>query len=117
MLKITTELNAHETRLRLDGKVAGPWVGELERSWRAVTEAAGRPLRVLVDLSGVTFVDSEGKTLLSRMCAEGADFQTSGCLLRGIIEQIRRVCGCKGEAAASGPAEGSGEPRNGTTKL
>lgn len=101
MLKITTEQGTEGIKLRLDGKLTGAWVEELARSWRGVTGSAGQPLSVLVDLSGVTFVDSEGKRLLARMCAEGASFRSSCCMTRGIIEQVRRACGSSGEQSAS----------------
>lgn len=116
MLKITTEHGTRGIQFRLDGKLAGAWVEELARSWQGMTGAAGQPLAVLVDLSGVTFVDSEGKRLLARMCAEGASFQTSCCMTRGIVEQIRRGCGATGDGVGRGSAT-TEEPRKGASRL
>ena len=71
----------------LEGKLAGPWVKELELSWRS---AAGTqqiyPVRV--DLSAVTFIDAEGKELLGRMYQEGAKLVATGCLNKCIVEGI-----------------------------
>ena len=71
----------------LEGKLAGPWVKELELSWRS---AAGTqqiyPVRV--DLSAVTFIDAEGKELLGRMYREGAKLLATGCLNKCIVEGI-----------------------------
>ena len=71
----------------LEGKLAGPWVKELELSWRS---AAGTqqiyPVRV--DLSAVTFIDAEGKELLGRMYEEGAKLVATGCLNKCIVEGI-----------------------------
>jgi len=71
----------------LEGKLAGPWVKELELSWQS---AAGTqqiyPVRV--DLSAVTFIDAEGKELLGRMYQEGATLVASGCLNKCIVERI-----------------------------
>jgi anti-anti-sigma regulatory factor len=52
---------AGETTLRATGRLAGPWLGELERSVD-VSLAAGSA--VLLDLSDVSFVDREGIELL-----------------------------------------------------
>ncbi len=117
MLRITTEHEAHDIRLKLDGKLAGPWVEELASSWQAATLSAGERKAVLVDLSGVTFVDSEGKRLLSKMCAEGAKFRTSCCMTRGIVERIRRICsGTAAEAVSTDSPGSAGEHRAGTSK-
>ncbi len=116
MLKITTERDAAGIQLKLDGKLAGPWVEELASSWQAATAAAVEPGRVLLDLSGVTFVDSEGKRLLSKICAEGAKFRTSCCMTRGIVEQIRRFCGGAAEAESGKSTDSAGEHRVDTSK-
>ena len=89
MLRITTQHKPEEFRFRLEGKVSGPWVDELERSWYAATEAA-QGGQILVDLSEVTFIDAEGKKLLSWMYEQGADFLCTGCMTREIVEEIKR---------------------------
>jgi anti-anti-sigma regulatory factor len=64
MLRITTHDDTGSTTLKLAGRLAGPWVTELERCWRAAGGAQrGRPLRL--DLTEVTFIDAAGKQLLS----------------------------------------------------
>lgn len=87
MLKITTMIEAGVLLLGLEGRLAGPWVNELERCWRS---AAGtrQNVHVRVDLSSVTFIDEEGKALLGKMCREGAQFVASGCLNKCIVEGI-----------------------------
>ena len=69
---------------QLEGKLAGPWVQELERCWRSAPET--RQSRV--DLSSVTFIDADGKALLGQMHREGAELVASGCLNRCIVEGI-----------------------------
>jgi hypothetical protein len=92
MLKITTHAADDSTRITLEGRLAGPWIGELERCWRESAEsAAGRPL--IVDLTGVTFVEPEGKALLSQMYQAGADLLASGCCMRSIVEDAKTRCG------------------------
>ena len=90
MLKITTLTNAESTALRLEGRLAGPWVQELERCWDSVLGATtNHPLTV--DLSAVTYVDSEGKDLLKKIHKQGARLVASGCLTSCIVNEIVHV--------------------------
>ncbi|MGC9996406.1 MAG: hypothetical protein ABSE79_13890 [Terriglobia bacterium] len=87
MLKITIHNSTNAATLNLEGRLAGPWVEELERSWRAVKDdSAEKP--VIVDLCEVTFVDAEGRKLLSSMYEQGARLRTFGCMAKGIVEEI-----------------------------
>lgn len=87
MLKITIEKSSRATTLRLEGRLTGPWVDELERTWRAVTSDPNDG-RVSVDLTDVTFVGEEGKKLLETMYGEGAKLKASGCVTRRLVEEI-----------------------------
>jgi hypothetical protein len=72
----------------LEGKLAGPWVKELEHSWRLA--GTQKISHVRVDLSSVTFIDQEGKDLLRKMYREGAKLVATGCLNKCIVEGIMR---------------------------
>ena len=87
MLKITVAKSPKSTTLRVEGRLAGPWVDELERAWRGISSdpADGR---VAVDLTDVTFVGEEGKRLLEAMYGEGAKLIASGCVTRRLVEDI-----------------------------
>jgi len=87
MLRITIDKNCRATTLRVEGRLTGPWVDELERAWRAVTPDL-RDNRIAVDLTDVTFVGEEGKRLLEAMYAEGARLKASGCVNRRLVEEI-----------------------------
>ena len=89
MLKITQQIKSDIIILVLEGRLTGPWVRELELCWRS---ADGTPQihPIRVDLSSVTFIDAEGKALLTRMCREGAQLVTTGCLNKCIVEGIMR---------------------------
>ena len=86
MLKITPHKTGDATTLLLEGRLAGPWVDELERVWRDNRESITGSL--VVDLTGVTFIEQEGKGLLSRMWLEGAELLAAGCCSRSILEDI-----------------------------
>lgn len=91
MLKITSEPKPEGTRIKLEGKLAGPWVNELERSWHVAAEGKNAA-QITLDLTDVTFIDAEGRRLLAWMCEQGARFHACGCMTRSIIEQIRQDC-------------------------
>lgn len=90
MLKITLQTGAGFVAFELEGRLVGPWVGELERCWRSALDAPQHgPMRV--DLSAVTFIDADGKALLARMYHEGAELAASGCLNKCIVEEIMQT--------------------------
>lgn len=83
MLRITTFDNDTETRFIVEGKLAGPWVAELERCWQAAASVQPGP-PILVDLTAVSYVDLEGKELLTRMRGSGTEILVPG-LMNGAI--------------------------------
>lgn len=90
MLKITTLTDAESTVLRLEGRLAGPWVQELERCWDSIVgKTTNHPLTV--DLSAVTYVNSDGKDLLKKIHKQGAKLVASGCLTSCIVNEIVHV--------------------------
>jgi anti-anti-sigma regulatory factor len=95
MLRITTCDTSGVTRLMLEGKLAGACVGELERCWRETTSARSTA-SILVDLSGITFVDVAGKQLLAEMHGRGARFAATGLLANCLIEEIECSGGTHG---------------------
>jgi len=87
MLRITALQEASATRFVLEGKLVGPWVGELRKCWK--TKETVRERRPVVDLAGVTQIDSHGKALLTEMHLQGTELLASGLLTRAIIEAIQ----------------------------
>lgn len=88
MLRITSEKNRDSVRLRLEGSLTGPWVGELQHEWRTVQPSEAIPL--IVDLTNVTFVGEDGKLLLKQMWREGAQLVATGCCIGHLVEEITR---------------------------
>jgi hypothetical protein len=92
MLKITVDETNQLTKLKVEGKLSGPWVEELERVWGASTpEGAKKGLQLAVDICGVTFIDTGGRELLARMYRQGVQLLASGCMNRSIVEGIKRA--------------------------
>ena len=88
MLKITQQRDEtlKSISFKLEGRLAGPWVEELKACWRRTTADPGS--RAVVDLTGVTFVDADGKALLTKMWQQGAELRAAGCLTRCIVDEI-----------------------------
>jgi hypothetical protein len=91
MLRITIENKPEAAAIKLEGKLAGPWVGELERAWSSMSND-GSEKNILVDIRGVMLIDAEGRNLMKRMCAEGATFKAQGCLIKETVAEIQREC-------------------------
>ena len=69
MLKISPAENLHSaTRLRLEGRIVGPWVEELKE---ACARLMGQGRRPQLNLANVSFIDDAGLRLLSQLCRDG----------------------------------------------
>ncbi len=88
MLKITENKNAVPVSLSiiLEGKLVGPWVEELNSYWRQMS--VNQQSCAVIDLTGVTFIDANGKALLTRLWQQGAELCAAGCLTRCVVEEI-----------------------------
>jgi anti-anti-sigma regulatory factor len=69
MLRITIHETNDSMAIKLEGRIAGPWVAELDHTWaEAAPRLASREL--LLDLRDVTFADVSGKQVLKNIHAE-----------------------------------------------
>jgi anti-anti-sigma regulatory factor len=68
-LRITIQQFEEATVLTLEGRVTGPWAEELSRVW---TERAPQLAHssLLIDLSNVTYADTDGKRVLSTIYSQ-----------------------------------------------
>jgi hypothetical protein len=87
MLRITANDNPRVITFRLEGRLEGPWVDELERCWRGLLDDASRPT-VCVDLTDVTYIDAAGKARLARMHEQGAEFIAGDCVTKAVVAEI-----------------------------
>ena len=87
MFRVHIHRAIESTSFTLEGKLIGRFVSELENCWRA--EISADPMsRFVVNLAAVSFVDAEGKELLSQMRRQGATLVAHGCLMRAIVQGI-----------------------------
>ena len=91
MLKITEQRDtaSDSMLLMLEGRLVGPWVEELNSYWRQFS--GHQQSGTMIDLTGVTFIDANGKALLTRLWQQGAELRAAGCLTRCIIEEITKA--------------------------
>ena len=71
MLKITqAENGSHDSTLRLEGTLVGPWVGEVRK---ACEKLAGEGRRLKLDLADLSFADQNGVALLAHLRDRGIE--------------------------------------------
>ena len=98
MLRITIHETPEARTFQLEGKLAGPWVGEAESCWQRTLNGQAKPAQRF-DLTGVTLIDHAGKAFLSSAHAQGVQLVACGCLMRAIVAEITKTglsdCGCR----------------------
>lgn len=88
MLRITEQRAADRIVLRLEGRLSGDWVRQVDWSWRAA-ETSRHGASIWIDLTDVCRVDTAGEALLARMHRAGVRFVTRGCAMRELVHEIQ----------------------------
>ena len=90
MLKITIQNEAKIVALKLEGRIAEPWVTEFNRTWRSLAPSLDSK-KLFLDLRGVTFIDADGRHLLAEIYGQtGAEFRTDSLLTGFVVHQVMR---------------------------
>ena len=87
MMKITCYRNEEMVMLKLEGRLMGKYIDELKACWRAIHESQD-VRRICLDLSEVTFVDSDGKAALAVIHKAGGEILAANVLTRFIADEI-----------------------------
>ncbi len=87
MLRITVHDNPQALTFQLEGRLAGPWLRELEECWQSTLARQRKPI-VRIDLTGVTFIGDAGKACLAAMYRQGAEFVAADCMTKAILAEI-----------------------------
>jgi outer membrane protein TolC len=95
MLRVTTEACGQEVRLKVEGKLAGLWVEELRRCW-VVNAGIYKNQPLAVDLTGLTFIDAQGKELLCWIYQSGGKLVGSGLMTKSVIEEVTGTATAEG---------------------
>lgn len=89
-IRITTQRDAEQISLKLEGKLCGAAVCELQQHWQKTLEQAqtlGATLRV--ELADVIFVSAAGKQLLSEIYEQGATLCGSGLMTEALLAEVQ----------------------------
>src|SRR5271156_953552 len=86
MLRVTVAETATEQRWTLEGRLVGPWVGELRTRWKE-RHRAQNGCTCTVDLSAVTFIDKGGQRLLRIMSKEATQFIATSIYIKRVLDQ------------------------------
>jgi anti-anti-sigma regulatory factor len=87
MMKITCNRNEEMVMLKLEGRLVGKYVEELNACWLAASDSQDG-LRICLDLSEVTFVDGDGKNALALIHNAGIEILATNVLTKFIVEEI-----------------------------
>lgn len=87
MLRITVEESDRAETIKLEGKIVGPWVEELNRAWHALAPALGCK-QLELDMRSVAFVDDKGRQLLREIYQQTkASFLTDSPLTKYFADE------------------------------
>ena len=94
MFKISIVDTHSQRRLVLEGKLVPPWTAKVESAWRGATDQLqGRKL--VIDLSNVTLISTDGENTLFKLMRDGAKFSCGGVFTKHVVKQLARRCRCK----------------------
>src|SRR5690349_1761756 len=88
MLRITPLESADSLTFKLEGKLAGPWVREMESCWKTAVSRTPAA-RITANLDCVSFIDPAGVDLLTRMHRDGVELVANGTLTGSVLDRIR----------------------------
>jgi len=89
VLRITIDDEAEPVRLKLEGRITGPWSAELDRTWHSLGHSLGER-ELCVDLCGVSYIDREGRRILAEIYRQThAQFETDTPLAEYFAEEAR----------------------------
>jgi ABC-type transporter Mla MlaB component len=90
VLRITINDERDKVILKLEGRVAGPWTAELNRTWRSLSPSL-KHKELLVDLCGVSYVDQQGRDILAEIYRQNhAQFEANTPLTKYFAEEARK---------------------------
>jgi anti-anti-sigma factor len=92
MLRITTTETQSSIELVIEGRLCGLWVEEARRAWSQMLERANGH-SIVLELGGVTFIDSKGEALLAEVLSLGAQVHSNGVLINHIVDRMRSDLG------------------------
>ena len=87
MLRITVDKSGSLCRLKLAGRLGGPWVPETEKAWRSAL-LCSTSKQIEIDMKELTAVDDDGRELLALMHQAGARLVAQGVEMTALVEEL-----------------------------
>lgn len=88
-LRITLQNSADAVEMKLEGRVAGLWAGELNRAWLEAAPQLGSK-KLIIDLHNVTYADAAGKQALRAIYDQThADLIANTPWTQLLVEEVR----------------------------
>jgi anti-anti-sigma regulatory factor len=81
------DVGGGDVGLFVEGRLAGACVSELEKCWRGAV-AGESAVPCMVDLTHVSFIDANGKQLLTQMHEHGVKLVANGLMSKFVIHEI-----------------------------
>ena len=104
MLRVTVVEGQSEMRVVVEGMLGAAGISELESAWRQAKQAWRG--RIVIDLSGMTSIDSSGQAALLVMICEGARLTARGAfnkyLAKDLMGKARQSLRCSTQAKRAG---------------
>jgi len=89
-LKVTLHEEAGITTVKLEGRLARPWLNELDRTWQSLSPSLGSK-KLVIDVCGLTYMDGDAKLLLAEMFKKtGARFLADTPMTKYFAEEAQR---------------------------
>jgi len=90
-LRISIEPKATSIAIILEGRIAGPWAAELDRTWSELAPTTGKR-KVSIDLRNATYADANGIRVLHKIYSQtSAEFVTGTPWTQYIAEEVTRA--------------------------
>ena len=87
MLRISEHRLPDRLVLKIEGRISGAWVQEVDAFWEAVKDTAGQA-DIWVDLTEVSLLDRAAQSLLARMHRAGVRFVVRGCEIPELVREL-----------------------------
>jgi ABC-type transporter Mla MlaB component len=98
LLRISIEQHKESVLLVLEGRLVGPWVDELRTVWDQQVSAELHQALTVVDLCGLTAMDTSGQALLKELLQNGATMRCADVMNQYLVEQMGSSDGRSQEA-------------------
>jgi hypothetical protein len=87
MLRIAVQDDPQSLTIQLEGRLAGPWLRELEDCWQSTRASQQKPV-LRFDLTDVTDIDAAGKEFLAARHTEEAELLARVSVMQAVVTEI-----------------------------